>query len=152
MHTFLLFYCQEKLLWPVKLRDLQLTRRCYVEPESLELWLQDLKLAYQDLSHYFSRSLLLMFFRRFNISFVWFFFAMNCKTLQVLMITRKFLTARNTKKLTRVTWNILNRVRFLLCLVKLAFIKFTLCCHHLVFSILKVKAHAALSLVLILWR
>ena len=77
---------------------------------------------------------------------------MICNILQSLMITRQFLTARNTKKLIRVIWNASNRVRFHPCLIKLALIKFTLCYCYYVFLIWKGKTHTAVSLTLILWR
>ena len=52
----------------------------------------------------------------------------------------------------RVTWNTLNRVRFRPCLIKLALIKFTLCCCHYVFLICKGKARKTVSLTLMSWR
>ena len=63
-----------------------------------------------------------------------------------------FLQQGIQKKLIRVIWNTSNRVKLHPCLIKLALIKFTLCCRYHVSSIWKVKAHAAVSLTLILRR
>ena len=63
-----------------------------------------------------------------------------------------FLQQGIQKKLIRITWNTPDGVRFHPCLIKLALIKFALCCCHYVFLIWKGKTHTTVSLTLIIWR